>query len=226
MPIRRVDETYAFDDGKADMSSERALLPRLLRAAPLLAAIVALIAIGAIFGVRSGEAALRASIRLTARFAVLVFAVTFATSSLHTLARASWSKALLAGRRQLGLAFAVIQFIHLGFVVALAALFTASFRASVASSSLIGGSLGYLWLAAMTATSFDGPARAIGRRGFRVLHTSGMYLLWGIFLASFAGRAARSPLYAVITAMLLASLCVRVVARFAAWRRRATLPTA
>src|SRR5262245_20931335 len=77
----------------------------------------------------TGEEGLRAAIRATARLSAVVFSLTFATSSLHTLARAGWSQWLLLRRRHLGLGFAAIHFTHLAVIIALGALHSASFWA-------------------------------------------------------------------------------------------------
>jgi sulfoxide reductase heme-binding subunit YedZ len=67
----------------------------------------------------------------------------------------------------------------------------------------------------MAITSFAGPRKRIGPRGWKVLHTSGMYLLWGIFVVSYLGRAPSHPLYAAFLGLMLLALVVRIGARIA-----------
>lgn len=156
------------------------------------------------------EAGLRTAIRATARMGALVLGGTFMISSLHTFARASWSKWLLAHRRDFGLAFATVQYVHLGIVAALAIRHAESFFATTSKTSIWGGLVGYVWITGMTVTSFDGPRKSIGPRKWRWLHTSGMYLLWGIFVFSYLGRASTQILYAAFLGFLLIVLAVRI----------------
>jgi hypothetical protein len=96
----------------------------------------------------------------------------------------------LRNRRYLGLGMAVSHGAHLGGIVALAARDGHAFWATVASSSVIGGSLGYALIAAMVVTSTDDARRRLGARAWRALHTTGMWALWLIFVGSYAGRLA------------------------------------
>ena len=173
-----------------------------------------IVAVGASFALHgAGEEGLRVAVRTTARLSAVLLAVTFATSSLNALARSGSSKWLLRNRRHLGLGFAVMHFGHLGVVLALALLHTASFRATTAMSSVAGGSIGYVWLAAMTVTSFDGTRKRIGPRAWRALHTSGMWVLWAIFVFSYVGRAFSQVIHAVFLGVMLSALGVRVASR-------------
>jgi hypothetical protein len=154
--------------------------------------------------------------------ATVLLAVGFSASSLHVIARAPWSRWLLLRRRDLGLGFAVVLFTHLGVVLALATRHTASFWATTAMSSVVGGAVGYVWIAAMTGTSFDGPRRRIGPRAWRALHTSGMYVLWGIFVVSYVGRAGSQLLPALFLGLMVLALAIRILARLARRARAAT----
>ena len=170
----------------------------------------------------TGEEGLRAAVRATARIATVLLAVVFSASSLHVIARAGWSRWLFLHRRDLGLGFAGVLFTHLAVVLALATRHTASFLATTAMSSVVGGFIGYVWIAAMTGTSFDGPRRRIGPRAWRALHTSGMYVLWGIFVVSYVGRARSQLLPALFLGLMGLALAVRILARLARAKRSAT----
>lgn len=177
----------------------------------LTAALLALVAVVVPLGFYgTGEAGLRSTIRTTARFGAVILAFTFVISSLHTLARAEWSKWLLLHRRDVGLGFAIVHFTHLAMIVALVALYPESFFATTTMLSIVGRLVGYVWLVAMVVTSFDGPRKRLGPKRWRWLHTSGMYVLWGIFVFSYAGRAAMLPLYAILLAVLLVALVIRI----------------
>ena len=57
----------------------------------------------------------------------------------------------------------------------------------------------------------------LGRRKWQALHKTGMYVLWGIFVFSYAPLAALAPRYIPFASILLAAFAVRVVVFF---RRR------
>jgi DMSO/TMAO reductase YedYZ heme-binding membrane subunit len=192
----------------------------LLRGWPLVgwAALVVAALVGATLAMRgAGEVGLRAGIRATAGSSFALLLVVFSTSSANALFASRATKWLLANRRYLGVSFAVSQLGHLALIAVLATSSPGSFRARLATTTLYGGGLGYVITLLMVATSFDRTAAWVGRRAWRVLHTVGIYFLWLIFLASYAGRAASSPQYAVYTALLVLGLGLRLAA---AIRRR------
>jgi sulfoxide reductase heme-binding subunit YedZ len=163
------------------------------------------------------EDALRSGLRTTARLAALVFSLTFATSSLNALFRADWSRWLLRNRRYLGLGFGVVHLGHGALIILLAALYPVSFQATTDAVGLIGGSVGYLFVLLMMATSSDNAVQWLGRRRWRALHKLGMYVLWGIFMFTYVPRAVVAPAYIPLALLLLAAWGLRVAAFF---RRR------
>lgn len=160
------------------------------------------------------EEALRSGLRITARLAAVVFTLVFAASSLNALFRTAWSKWLLRNRRYLGLGFGVIHLSHAALIVSLAAAYPVSFQATTDAVGLIGGSLGYVFVVLMMATSFDSAVRLLGRCRWQVLHKVGMYVLWGIFVFSYAPRVVMAPEYLPLLLMLLAAFALRVVVFF------------
>jgi methionine sulfoxide reductase heme-binding subunit len=169
----------------------------------------------------TGEDALRSGLRTTARLGALVFSLVFAAWSLNALFRTAWSRWLLRNRRYLGLGFGVIHLGHGALIILLAVLHPVSFQATTDAVSLIGGSVGYVFVILMMATSFDGAVRLLGRRRWQALHKVGMYVLWGIFAFSYVPRAALESSYIPWASIVLAVFAVRVVAFF---RRRAYRP--
>jgi hypothetical protein len=164
------------------------------------------------------EPGLRVAIRVTARLGAIVFTAAFAASALNALYRRRWTKWLLRERRYIGVGFACVHFMHAALISALAILHTESFFATTAMTSIIVGSVGYAWLAAMVATSTDRTAAALGRRAWKVLHVSGMWGLWGIFVFSYAGRALTNPIYGALLSILLLALVARIAAAVATRR--------
>ena len=74
------------------------------------------------------------------------------------------------------------------------------------------GGIGYAFIIAMTATSFDRTAAAIGPRAWRILHLSGGYYLWFQFMVSFGKRIPDMPLYGLFLIPLLAVMALRLIA--------------
>ena len=158
------------------------------------------------------EAGLRVLVRVTARLALVAFLLAFAASSVSVLAapRARWWR---RNRRALGHTFAVAMAAHMAAFMSLGYLHTDSFWQKLATSSLIGGAVGYVLISAMTLTSFARPAKWIGRRAWNVLHKSGMYVFWAIFMASYVGMVGRRPIAFVALGLLSMALLLRVAAR-------------
>jgi len=158
-----------------------------------------------------GATGARAAIRLSARTSLALFTLAFIASSLRLLWPSPLSRWLLANRRYLGVSFAASHAIHLLAILALLRM-AADFRLDPVTA--IAGGLAYVFLAAMTATSFDRSAAWLGPRRWRLLHKTGMYYCWFIFFVSFTPRAMVEPvLYVPLVATLIAALGLRLMAR-------------
>jgi sulfoxide reductase heme-binding subunit YedZ len=157
-----------------------------------------------------GEIGWRAVVRATALTSLLLFTAAFTAASAHAMWHTRLTRWTLANRRYLGVSFAASHAVHLLAIVVLAATvpdFTAN------PTTVVFGGVGYVVLAAMTATSFDRTAAWLGPRAWKRLHTAGVYYLWFIFLASYAPRLSRAPIYLLQTTMLVMALALRLVAR-------------
>jgi methionine sulfoxide reductase heme-binding subunit len=184
----------------------------------LLVVTVALIAMCAV--ILSGgtdEAGVRMVIRATARTSLVLFLAAFAASSLRRFVDARVTAWLLRNRRYVGLSFAVSHALHLAAIVVVAMRWPHPFMEQSAQPlRLIGGGLGYVLLALMVLTSNDVAVRMLGSRRWRLLHLVGSWILWVIFLQSYAGRAMASRWALVAALVILGVAALRV----AAWRRR------
>ncbi len=156
------------------------------RSAPLLLGLAAgllAVAAGLLAG---GDAAERAGLaaRWTARAGLPLFLVAFLAATLVRRWPGPATRALLRRRRQWGLGFALAHTIHL---VALG-VNVIVYAPGRTWQSLIGGGFAYAILYLMALTSTDGWQRRLGKWWGR-LHLFGIYYLWFIFTASYAGRA-------------------------------------
>jgi DMSO/TMAO reductase YedYZ heme-binding membrane subunit len=162
--------------------------------------------------------AIRLLIRMTARTSLLLFLLAFTASALARLAPSAASRWVRANRRYIGVSFAISHGLHLAAIVALARQDPALFDSLTSPVSLIGGGFAYVLIALMAATSFDSTARLIGPRAWRLLHLTGSWVVWIIFLNSYGRRALENPVYIPPVALLLLAVTLRL---WAARARRA-----
>lgn len=157
----------------------------------------------------------RMVIRFTARTSLLFFCLAFSASALWRLRPNAWTHWQRRNRRYLGVTFAGSHALHAIAIVAFAALDPAGFRAETSIVTYIFGSIGYVIIIAMTATSFNRTALAIGPRAWRMLHLSGSYFLWAQLMVSFGKRVPAMPPYALFLIPLLAVMALRLIAMVA-----------
>jgi hypothetical protein len=157
-----------------------------------------------------GEHGFRFVLRTTARLSLVLFLAAFVASALHRRFPGPRSRWLLVRRRYFGVSFAVSHFVH---GLAILALVFAVPTFHVDAVTAVAGGGAYVWLAAMTATSFDRTAAWLGPRRWHRLHTVGAYWLWAVFFVTLAPQAAQRPAAAVPTAGLLAALVLRMATR-------------
>jgi methionine sulfoxide reductase heme-binding subunit len=166
-----------------------------------------------IAGMRQFEVdGVRMVIRFTARSSLVLFCLAFSAAALAQLYPTSWTRWLRRNRRALGATFAASHGLHAIAIGAFAAMDPAGFAASTNLASYVFGGIGYAFIIAMTATSFDRTAAAIGPRAWRMLHLAGGYYLWLQFMVSFGKRLPGMPLYSLFLIPLLAVLALRLLA--------------
>lgn len=178
---------------------------------PILAASTALIAsVSALLLVRRGAdvEGLRAVVRFTARTSVLLFLGAFTASALARLRPSPATAWLLRHRRYAGVSFAASHAIHLAAIVAMARVAPDVFWRHTSMTTVVVGGIGYVLIAAMTATSFDRAVVWLGSRRWHTLHTVGVYYLWAVFVITYAASGKLVTLIA-----LLAAFGLRMAAR-------------
>lgn len=158
------------------------------------------------------ESATRLLVRNTARVSVTLFILAFTASSLRALFRRPATAWLLQNRRYIGVSFAATHGVHFAMLVVLFYAFPHPFREYLDATTLIGGGLAYVFIALMTATSFDRTAALIGPHAWRILHTVGAYYIWILFAQSYIPRAIRDSWYVPFAGLPVLGLAVRMVA--------------
>ena len=178
-------------------------------------AVLALILIGLsiwIAGMRQFEVeGVRMVIRFTARTSLLFFCLAFSAASLAYLRPNAWTRWQRRNRRTLGVTFAASHAIHAVAIVWFASNDPAGFAGATSAASYIFGGIGYGFIIALTATSFDRSAAMLGPRAWRALHLTGGYYLLLQFTVSFGKRIPEMPLYALFLIPLAAVFALRMV---------------
>ncbi|WP_161533749.1 hypothetical protein [Bradyrhizobium sp. LCT2] len=162
----------------------------------------------------------RVVIRFTARSSLMLFCLAFGAAALARLWPNAWTRWQRRNRRYLGLSFAASHAIHAVAIVAFANMDPADFAEATSAASYIFGGIGYAFIIAMSATSFDRTAALLGPRAWRALHLTGGYYLWLQFMVSFGKRVPAMPLYAAFLLPLLAVIALRLIAMAAHPRGR------
>jgi hypothetical protein len=158
----------------------------------------------------TGEEGLRAMVRFTAQLSLILFSAAFTASSLHALwPRSDWAQWLRANRRYLGVSFALSHTLHLVLLIFLGRV-SQEFADNIQAATIYGGGLAYVFVYAMTATSFDRSAAWLGPRRWHLLHKVGAYYIWFIFFQSYVPRAFVSPFYIPFAVVLIADVGLRI----------------
>ena len=164
---------------------------------------------------------MRLAVRFTARASLVLFCLAFGAAALARLWPSAPTRWLRRNRRYLGLGFAGSHAVHAVAIVLFAVMAPLDFRAATSPASFIFGGIGYAFIAAMAATSFDRTAALIGPRAWRVLHTTGSYYLWLQFMVSFGMRIPVMPNYVWFLLPLVVVMALRAVAALRGRRARA-----
>jgi DMSO/TMAO reductase YedYZ heme-binding membrane subunit len=165
-----------------------------------------------IAGMRGFEVeGVRMVIRFTARTSLLFFCLAFSAAALARLWPNAWTKWQRRNRRYLGVTFAASHALHGIAILAFAQMDPVGYAAATSAASYIFGGLGYAFIIAMTATSFDATARILGPRAWRALHLVGGYYLLFQFTVSFGKRVPDMPLYALFLIPLVTVFVLRMV---------------
>jgi DMSO/TMAO reductase YedYZ heme-binding membrane subunit len=154
----------------------------------------------------------RMVVRFTARTSLLFFCLAFSAAALARLWPNAWTRWQRRNRRYLGVTFAASHGLHAIAIVAFATMDPAGFTAATNLASYVFGGIGYAMIAAMTVTSSDRTAAAIGPRVWRILHLTGGYYLLLQFTVAFGKRVADMPPYGLFLIPLFAVFALRMIA--------------
>ena len=166
-----------------------------------------------ISGMRGFEVdGVRMVIRFTARTSLLFFCLAFSAAALARLWPNAWTRWQRRNRRYLGVAFAASHGLHAIAIASFAIMDPPGYAAATSAASYIFGGIGYAFIIALAATSFDRTAALLGTRAWRTLHLTGGYYLLLQFMVSFGKRIPDMPLYALFLIPLVAVFALRMIA--------------
>ncbi len=166
-----------------------------------------------IAGMRSFEVdGIRMVIRFTARSSLLFFCLAFSAAALAGIWPNAYTRWQRRNRRYLGVTFAASHTLHAVAIAVFVESDPAGFAAITNLAGYIFGGIGYAFIIALTVTSFDATAAALGPRAWRALHLVGGYYLLLQFTVSFGKRVPDMPLYALFLVPLVAAFVLRMVA--------------
>ncbi|AFY48216.1 hypothetical protein Nos7524_2374 [Nostoc sp. PCC 7524] len=153
------------------------------------------------------ELGMRMAIRATARTSCILFLGAFVASALHKIWSTPYTAWLLHNRRYWGVSMAVSHTYH-------AIAWTGLWVVTSGNSPKFGflAILGYVFLFAMTVTSFRRSATLLGKRWWQILHTTGMYYFWLAFTVEFSLKLPQSlPTYLPFFALLVLAMMLRLI---------------
>jgi len=187
----------------------------------LISALVVLMTVVIIVTTPDSVEGIRAAIRATARTSFALFLAAFTASSLAALAPGPFTKSLVRERRFIGLAFAFSHLVHAIVIYTYWKLAPDLLMAGRTVASSLPGTIGYVFVILLALTSFKSTTRMIGQKSWKILHTTGVWVLAGVFALSFFKRIPMSYWYAVPFAIVVSAATVRGVARLAKNARHA-----
>lgn len=179
----------------------------------LLSLALAAMALGLLFAAGWGTEGCRVVIRATARTSLLLFLAAFTASAVARLWPGAFAQWLLRNRRQFGLSFAMSHLIHAVAIVALYRTDPATFWMLTNAKSIVSGSVAYLFIAALAATSFNTVVRAMGPKAWRALHRAGVWVIAISFIFTNGKRIPVSAWYALPVALVVLAIILRLAAR-------------
>lgn len=168
----------------------------------------------------TGEDGARMLIRATARSSAGLFLIAFLARPARQLWRTDATAFAIKNRRYFGVSMAVSHLIHGIAIVWLLTTFPSAYQ--VNATTLVGGGLGFVFIAAMAATSSDAAFKALGRARWQLLHRTGVWYLWFVFAFTFVPdpQYGWDATHAIAVTAFAAAPLVRAAA-YAKTRRRA-----
>lgn len=171
----------------------------------LLAMSAALLAIGGL-----DSDGYRLVIRVTARTSLALFLGAFVASAVLARWPGAVSRWLVRNRRAFALGFVMSHALHLLAIVTFARTDWEAFWSLSSTGAIVAGSIAYVVIGLLAATSFDAMVRWLGAAQWKRLHRFGLWFIWLFFVFTNGKRIPSSAWYAVPLALLLGAMIFRL----------------
>jgi len=163
------------------------------------------------------EATLLFMLRTSARVALVLFILTFLASILIKLNNASFTRWLSRNRKYIGISFALVHTVHLGFIFARHILYEPTLLTSEPVSR-VGGFIAYVFILLMAVTSFDSVSKKMRGKSWETLHAAGGYYIWLIFFLAYLKRLGKEDilfylLFTLLVFAIILKIFVKIVKR-------------
>jgi DMSO/TMAO reductase YedYZ heme-binding membrane subunit len=152
----------------------------------------------------------RLVIRATARTSLALFLVAFLASAVLARWPGSFAEWLVQNRRAFGLGFAMSHAIHLAAIITFARTDWATFWTLSSKGAIIAGSIAYVVIGLLAATSFNAAVRWLGPARWQRVHRAGLWFVWLFFMFTNGKRILGSTWYVLPVVMLLIAMAVRL----------------
>jgi methionine sulfoxide reductase heme-binding subunit len=150
-------------------------------------------------------------IRWTARTSLVLFALAYVARPATQLWPRRSAKRLLRERKWLGDGFAVSHLAHLFAIIAVASRDWSAFIAGQSPTVIVALAM-FVLLFAMAITSIDRVRKAMPRRGWLLLHRTGMHLAWIVFASTYVPLLASGVIWTLPVALLVVIATIRAMA--------------
>lgn len=120
-------------------------------------------------------------LRLSGRFAMGLFFISFGASALQSIFKASWSRYLVKNRRYLGISTAAVLWVHLSAIVSLGLLNPGWFSKQPLFIIVIPAAFVFVLVGLMGITSNNSAQKMLGMTRWKLLHAVGGYAALGAF---------------------------------------------
>ena len=150
-----------------------------------LSSIILYLGIGAIIMYFAGMSnkGLSTTINATARISLIVFALIFVASPLHTIRPSGFTRWLLKWRKEIGITFGITFLLsHLGLIFLILEVNRPVTPDNIRVIDIYAGGLGIFLLFLMLVTSFKKIRSSISPRTWKAIHFAGLYYVWGVFI--------------------------------------------
>lgn len=155
------------------------------------------------------------------RFAIPLIFIVIAASAMQRLFPGPFTNWWLRNRKYLGLCFAVAMAWQGLFIFIMSTWFRDYYYAEIyLLRDEIEGSVGYIFLAAMVATSFRAGRKYLSARQWKVMHTCGVYFLWAYPFSVYWWNLSYYNNPQVIDYVLYCCGFFAVAVRIAAWGKQ------